>query len=93
MYSRISYYSKKVSVDSELVYKATTGRLEGSTVLDAKAPMMLEYNFETVFIIELYIKGLKCIICYAINALTSQIMETMQSLKADTNTVNNHNAL
>ena len=36
--------SKKAGVDPELVYKAIRGGLAGSTVMDAKGPMMLAGN-------------------------------------------------
>ena len=44
--------------DPELVYKAIRGGLAGSTVMDAKAPMMLDGNYKPGFRIELHIKDL-----------------------------------
>ncbi|HHY85603.1 MAG TPA: 2-hydroxy-3-oxopropionate reductase [Verrucomicrobia bacterium] len=48
----------KAGVEPERVYKAIRGGLAGSTVLDAKAPMMLSRNFKPGFRIELHIKDL-----------------------------------
>lgn len=46
--------AKKNGADPELVYQAIRGGLAGSTVLDAKAPMMLEHSFKPGFRIELH---------------------------------------
>jgi len=48
----------KAGVDPEKVYQAIRGGLAGSTVLDAKVPMMLNGNFKPGFRIELHIKDL-----------------------------------
>ena len=48
----------KSGVNPENVYKAIRGGLAGSTVTDAKAPMILDRNFQTGFRIELHIKDL-----------------------------------
>ena len=48
----------KAGVDPERVYQAIRGGLAGSTVLDAKAPMVMERNFKPGFRIELHIKDL-----------------------------------
>ena len=88
----------KNDADPELVYQAIRGGLAGSTVLDAKMPMMLDRNFKPGFRIELHIKDLN----NALNAghatstalpLTSQVMEMMQALKADGNEKDDHSAL
>lgn len=78
----------KAGTDPQLVYQAIRGGLAGSTVMDAKAPMMMEHNFAPGFRIELHIKDLTNALnaSHAVNAavpLTSQVMEIMQSLKAD----------
>jgi len=85
----------KAGVDPERVYQAIRGGLAGSTVLDAKAPMVMQRNFNPGFRIELHIKDL-------INALdtaheigvpvplTAQILEIMQALKADGKAGNDH---
>ncbi len=88
----------KNGADPELVYQAIRGGLAGSTVLDAKAPMMMAHNFKPGFRIELHIKDL----ANAINAahatdtalpLTSQVMEIMQALKNDGCAVEDHSAI
>lgn len=88
----------KNGADPELVYQAIRGGLAGSTVLDAKAPMMMAHNFKPGFRIELHIKDLN----NALNAghatstalpLTSQVMEIMQALKNDGCGVEDHSAL
>lgn len=81
-------FAKKAGTDPELVYQAIKGGLAGSTVLDAKAPMMLSRNFKPGFRIELHIKDLNNTLnaAHAISApvpLTGQLMEMMQMLKAD----------
>lgn len=80
--------AKKAGADPELVYQAIRGGLAGSTVLDAKAPMMMDRNFKPGFRIELHIKDLNNALnaSHAVNAalpLTAEVMEIMQSLKAD----------
>lgn len=60
-YSRIvggAGAGSQVRVNPENVYQAIRGGLAGSTVMDAKAPMMLDRNFDPGFRIELHIKDL-----------------------------------
>lgn len=73
------------SVNPENVYKAIRGGLAGSTVMDAKAPMMLDRNFNPGFRIELHIKDLM----NAMNAsqavdmelpMTEKVLEMMKIL-------------
>lgn len=78
----------KAGVNPEKVYQAIRGGLAGSTVLDAKAPMVLNRNFKPGFRIELHIKDLMNAMDTAHDVgvpvpLTSQILETMQALKVD----------
>ncbi len=80
--------AKKSGADPALVYAAIRGGLAGSTVMDAKIPMILNRNFKPGFRIELHIKDLNNAINagHAVSAplpLTGQIMEMMQGLKAD----------
>lgn len=91
-------FAKKAGADPGLVYAAIRGGLAGSTVLDAKAPMVLERNFKPGFRIELHIKDLT----NALNAahsitspvpLTSQLMEMMQALKVDGCETEDHSAI
>ena len=90
--------AKKSGVSPELVYQAIRGGLAGSTVLDAKAPMMMDRNFDPGFRIELHIKDLNNALAAAHSVssaapLTSQVMEMMQSLKADGCEKEDHSAL
>ena len=50
--------AKMAGVDPELVFQAIRGGLAGSTVMDAKAPMMIEGNTKPGFKIDLHIKDL-----------------------------------
>jgi len=88
----------KAGVDPEKVFEAIRGGLAGSTVLNAKVPLVLQRNFKPGFRIELHIKDL-------MNALetgheigvplplTSQVMETMQALKVDGKAKEDHGGL
>lgn len=81
-------FAKKAGTDPQLVYEAIRGGLAGSTVMDAKVPMMLARNFKPGFRIELHIKDLNNALnaAHAIQSpvpLTGQLMEIMQALKAD----------
>ena len=50
--------AKMAGVDPELVFQAIKGGLAGSTVMNAKAPMMIEGNDKPGFKIDLHIKDL-----------------------------------
>ena len=50
--------AQKAGVDPELVFQAIKGGLAGSTVMNAKAPMMIEGNDKPGFKIDLHIKDL-----------------------------------
>ena len=81
-------FAKKAGTDPELVYQAIRGGLAGSTVMDAKAPMMLSGNYKPGFRIELHIKDLTNALnaAHAISApspLTAQLMEVMQFLRSE----------
>ncbi len=78
----------KAGVNPDLVYQAIRGGLAGSTVLDAKAPLMMDRKFKPGFRINLHIKDLNNILetAKAIDAptpLSSQAMAMMQSLKEE----------
>ena len=88
----------KNGADPELVYQAIRGGLAGSTVLDAKAPMMMSHNFKPGFRIDLHIKDLTNALnaAHATNTslpLTAQLMEIMQALKNDGCGVEDHSAI
>jgi 2-hydroxy-3-oxopropionate reductase len=91
-------FAKKAGTDPELVYQAIRGGLAGSTVMDAKAPMMLEGNYKPGFRIELHIKDLNNALnaAHAINSpapLTAQMMEVMQFLKSEGHEKEDHSSI
>ncbi|GAA6293653.1 2-hydroxy-3-oxopropionate reductase [Enterocloster asparagiformis] len=91
-------FAKKAGTDPELVYQAIRGGLAGSTVMDAKAPMMLAGNFKPGFRVELHIKDLTNALnaAHAISApvpLSGQLMEIMQSVKADSCDKEDHSSI
>ncbi|NLG89659.1 MAG: 2-hydroxy-3-oxopropionate reductase [Clostridiaceae bacterium] len=88
----------KAGVDPEKVYHAIRGGLAGSTVLDAKVPLVLQRNFKPGFRIELHIKDLMNAIETGHEVgvplpLTSQVMEIMQALKVDGKAGNDHGGI
>ncbi len=90
--------AKKLGADPELVYQAIRGGLAGSTVMDAKAPMMMAHNFKPGFRIELHIKDLNNALnaSHAVSAslpLTASVMEIMQALKNDGCAAEDHSAI
>lgn len=90
--------ASKAGVEPELVYQAIRGGLAGSTVLDAKAPMMMDRNFKPGFRINLHIKDLNNVLETAHGVgvplpLTASVMEMMQSLKVDGFEMEDHSSL
>jgi 2-hydroxy-3-oxopropionate reductase len=88
----------KAGVDPEKVFNAIKGGLAGSTVLNAKVPMVLNRNFKPGFRIELHIKDLLNVMdtAHKINVplpLTSQVVEMMQALNVDGKEKNDHSGL
>ena len=84
--------------DPELVYQAIRGGLAGSTVMDAKVPMMLAGNYNPGFRIDLHIKDLANALdtSHGVGAqlpLTAAVMEMMQALRADGLGTADHSAL
>lgn len=80
--------ASKAGVEPELVYQAIRGGLAGSTVLDAKAPLVLDRKFNPGFRINLHIKDLTNVLetSHEIGTplpLTAAVMEMMQALKVD----------
>jgi 2-hydroxy-3-oxopropionate reductase len=78
----------KAGVDPEKVFNAIKGGLAGSTVLNAKSPMVLEGNYKPGFRIELHIKDLQNALDTAHDIgvpipLTSVAMEIFQALKVE----------
>lgn len=78
----------KAGVDPNLVYQAIRGGLAGSTVLDAKAPLMMDRKFNPGFRINLHIKDLGNVLetSHEVGVplpLSAAVMEIMQALKVD----------
>lgn len=78
----------KAGVEPDLVYQAIRGGLAGSTVLDAKAPLVMDRKFDPGFRINLHIKDLQNALdtAHSLGApiqLTAAVMEIMQAMKAD----------
>ena len=78
----------KAGVDPELVFNAIKGGLAGSTVMNAKAPLMLDRKFDPGFRINLHIKDLANVMETAHDVgvplpLTAGVMEILQALKID----------
>ncbi|MCD8084302.1 MAG: 2-hydroxy-3-oxopropionate reductase [Clostridiales bacterium] len=91
-------FAKKAGTDPELVYQAIRGGLAGSTVMDAKAPMMMDRNFKPGFRIALHIKDLNNALnaAHAISSpapLTAQLMEIMQFLKSEGCETEDHSSI
>lgn len=90
--------ASKAGVEPELVYQAIRGGLAGSTVLDAKAPLVMDRKFNPGFRINLHIKDLANALdtSHEIGVplpLTASVMEIMQALKADGMGENDHGSL
>lgn len=78
----------KAGCEPDLVYKAIRGGLAGSTVLDAKAPLVMDRKFNPGFRINLHIKDLQNVLdtSHEVGAplpLISVVMEMMQALRND----------
>ena len=89
---------KKAGVDPEAIYQAIRGGLAGSTVMDAKAPMIMDRNFKPGFKIDLHIKDLNNVMDAAKSVdspipLTAQVFEMMKILHGDGKGQNDHSAL
>ena len=81
-----------------MVYQAIRGGLAGSTVMDAKATMMMDRNFNPGFRIELHIKDMTNVLETSRKVgvplpLASQVMEIMQAIKQDGSDVEDHSSI
>lgn len=90
--------AKKAGVSPKLVHEAIRGGLAGSTVLDTKAPLMMQRRFEPGFKIDLHIKDLANVMDTARQVgvplpLTAVVMEILQALKVDGQGQNDHGAI
>ena len=89
---------KKAGVNPDDIYKAIRGGLAGSTVMDAKAPMIMDRNFKPGFKIDLHIKDLTNVMdaAKAVDSpipLTAQVFEMMKILHGDGQGQSDHSAL
>lgn len=78
--------ASKAGVEPELVYQAIRGGLAGSTVLDAKAPLVMDRKFNPGFRINLHIKDLANVLDTSHELgvplpLTAAVMEMLLTLK------------
>jgi len=81
-------FAAKAGVQPDLVYQAIRGGLAGSTVLDAKAPLVMDRKFSPGFRVNLHIKDLGNVLETSREIgvplpLTAAVMEMMQALKVD----------
>ncbi|RHO56804.1 2-hydroxy-3-oxopropionate reductase [Eubacterium sp. AM05-23] len=88
----------KAGADPELVYKAIRGGLAGSTVLDAKAPLMIDRNFVPGGKISINLKDIKNVMATAHDIdvplpMSSQLLEIMQALKVDGHLEDDHGGI
>jgi 2-hydroxy-3-oxopropionate reductase len=91
-------FAAKMGTDPELVYQAIRGGLAGSTVMDAKVPMMIDGNYKPGFRIALHTKDLTNALnaAHAINSpapFTAQAMEILQFLNAHDCGADDHDAI
>lgn len=80
--------AKKAGVDPARVLRAIQGGLAGSTVMNAKVPMMIAGDFTPGFKLDLHIKDMKNVLetGHRVGSplpLSAMVMEMMQTLHAD----------
>ena len=90
--------STMAGVDPEKVFNAIKGGLAGSTVLNAKMPMILDDNFKPGFKIDLHIKDLNNALeaGHAVGAplpMTAAVTEMLEYLHADQCGQDDHSAI
>ncbi len=90
--------AQKAGVDPELVFQAIKGGLAGSTVMNAKAPMMVSGNDKPGFKIDLHIKDLNNALdcAHTVGApvpMTAQVQEVMQWLHNHDGGQKDHSAI
>ena len=90
--------AQKAGVDPELVFQAIKGGLAGSTVMNAKAPMMIEGNDKPGFKIDLHIKDLNNVLdcAHAVGApvpMTAEVQEILQWLHNHEGGQKDHSAI
>ncbi|WP_331525610.1 2-hydroxy-3-oxopropionate reductase [Kineothrix sp. MB12-C1] len=90
--------STRAGVDPTKVFDAIKGGLAGSTVMNAKVPMITDGNFNPGFKIDLHIKDLNNALetGHGVGAplpLTAQVMEILQNLHMDGHGQCDHSAI
>ncbi len=90
--------AQKAGVDPELVFQAIRGGLAGSTVMEAKAPMMMAGNDKPGFKIDLHIKDLNNALDCAHSVgspvpMTAAVQEVLQWLHNQGCGQNDHSAI
>lgn len=90
--------STKAGVDPQKVFDAIKGGLAGSTVMNAKIPMILDGNFKPGFKIDLHIKDLNNALetGHSLGSpmpLSALVMEMLQTLHADGCGQDDHSAI
>jgi 2-hydroxy-3-oxopropionate reductase len=90
--------AEKAGVSPGAVFEAIRGGLAGSTVLEAKAPMMLEHNFNPGFRIKLHMKDLVNALdtSHGVGAplpLTASVLEMLTALETAGHAAEDHSGL
>ena len=90
--------AQKAGVDPQLVFEAIRGGLAGSTVMNAKAPMMIEGNDKPGFKIDLHIKDLNNALdcAHTVGApvpMTAEVQEILQWLHNNNGGQKDHSAI
>lgn len=90
--------AQKAGVDPQLVFEAIKGGLAGSTVMNAKAPMMIEGNDKPGFKIDLHIKDLNNALdcAHSVGApvpMTASVQEILQWLHNHEGGQKDHSAI
>ena len=85
-------------VEPQKIFEAIRGGLAGSTVMNAKAPMMMDQDFQPGFRIDLHIKDLNNVVDAARSVdapipLTQSVLEMMKVLHHDGDGSCDHSAL
>jgi 2-hydroxy-3-oxopropionate reductase len=88
----------KAGVSPDAVFAAIRGGLAGSTVLEAKAPMMMDHNFKPGFRIKLHMKDLVNALdtSHGVGAslpLTASVLEMLTALEAAGHGGDDHSGL
>ena len=89
---------QQAGVEPEKIFQAIRGGLAGSTVMNAKAPMMMDQNFKPGFRVDLHIKDLNNVAdtARAVDSpipLTQSMLEMMKILHRDGDGSCDHSAL